>query len=320
MAPSETAVADASSATTPETKPLYGVWSPALTPVDADYRPDTARFVAHASWLLDSGCHGVGVFGTTGEANSFSVEEREAVLTAAAAALPQDRIMAGTGCCALTDTVRLTRHAVGVGLDTVLMLPPFYYKGLSDDALADYFGQVIERVDAPDLRIVLYHFPRLTGVPVTAGLIERLLARFPQTVVGVKDSGGDWDNTAMLIERFPELAIFPGSETFLLQGLRAGGAGCITASANVNAAAIRSTYEAFAAGDGAAADAQAIATVARRAIETRAMVPALKHIVAARRADPEWARTRPPIQPLDAAAGAALLADLAALDFPLDGI
>lgn len=314
MAASDTAVA---ATTTPETKPLFGVWSPVLTPVDSDYRPDTARFVEHARWLLDSGCHGLGVFGTTGEANSFSVEERQAVLTAAATALPRDRIMAGTGCCALTDTVNLTRHAVELGVTTALLLPPFYYKGLADNALADYFAEVIERVDAPGLRIVLYHFPRLTGVPITAGLIELLLARYPQTVVGVKDSGGDWDNTGMLIERFPTMAIFPGSETFLLQGLRAGGAGCITATANVNAAAIRPIYDAFTSDSGAAGGLQETASAARKVIESRAMVPALKHIVATRRNDPAWAVARPPLQALGADAGATLLADLAALEFPL---
>ena len=317
MTPSETA--DATPATGPEAKPAFGVWSPVLTPVDGGYRPDTARFVVHARWLLDNGCHGLGVFGTTGEANSFSIEEREVVLTAAAEALPVDRIMAGTGCCALTDTVRLTRHAVALGIETALMLPPFYYKGLSDAALADYFTAVIEGVAAPRLRILLYHFPRLTGVPITTGLLDRLVAAHPETVIGVKDSGGDWDNTGALIERFPDLAIFPGSETFLLQGLRAGGAGCITATANVSAPAIRPIYDAFTAGAAAEADAlQAAATAVRQVIEARAMVPALKHIVAARRGDPAWARTRPPIQALSAADGDALLTDLAALDFPLD--
>ena len=203
---------------------LGGVWCPVLTPLDGDLRPDPARFVAHARWLLEEGCHGLVVFGTTGEANSFSVEERSDLLeTALGAGLPRERILVGTGCCALTDSVRLTRHALALGVAGVLMLPPFYYKDCPDEALFASFDEVIQRVGTDRFQLYLYHFPRLSGVPITPGLIERLLRRYPDTVKGVKDSSGDWSNTEMLIERFPELAIFPGAETLLLPGLEAGG-------------------------------------------------------------------------------------------------
>ena len=193
---------------------LSGIWSPVLTPVDADLNPHPGRFVAHARWLLDNGCHGLVVFGTTGEANSFSVDERIELLDAAVSAgLPRERLLVGTGCCALTDTVRLTRHALSLGIGGVLALPPFYYKDNSDEALFASFDEVIQRVGGSGFKLYLYHFPRLSGVPITPGLLERLLAAYPDTVAGVKDSSGDWGNTRMMLERFPEIAIMPGAES-----------------------------------------------------------------------------------------------------------
>ena len=207
----------------------HGVWSPVLVPLRSDLSIDSERFVAHARWLLAQGCHGLALFGTTSEANSFSVPERKALLEQIVEdGIPPGRLMVGTGCCALTDSVELTRHAMDTGCCRVLMLPPFYYKGVSDEGLFRSFAAVIERVGNPALRVFLYHFPRLSGVPVTEGLIGMLDSAFPEVIAGVKDSSGDWSNTRMMLDRFPHLAIFPGSETFLLDGLRAGGAGCIT--------------------------------------------------------------------------------------------
>ena len=290
----------------------HGVWSPAMTPFDANLAPDPARFVAHVAWLLEQGCHGVALFGTTSEATSLSVEERMGLLEdVLASGIAPDRLMVGTGCAALPDTVRLTGHAAGLGCTRVLMLPPFYYKGVSDQGLFDSYAQVIDRVGRSDLQVYFYHFPKLSGVPITIGLIERLAARYPDIIAGLKDSSGDGDNTAMLIERFPDLAIFPGSETFLLSMLRRGGAGCITASANVNPSAIRQVWDAFHAGDPDVADHQAAIDATRRAIEAHAMVPALKTIAAHHRADDAWRRVRPPLVALDDAAGKSLLATLA---------
>ena len=296
-----------------------GVWCPALTPVDQDLRPDAERFVAHARWLLDQGCHGVAVFGTTGEANSFSVDERMELLEAAlAAGLPRERLMVGTGCCALTDSVRLTRHALELGIGSVLMLPPFYYKGNSDEALFANYDQVIQRVGSRAFQLYLYHFPRLSGVPITPGLIERLLAAYPETLAGVKDSSGDWENTKLLIERFPDLAIFPGAEIYLLPALEIGGMGCITATANVNARAIRAVYDEFQSGSEAArAHQQEIARV-RAAVQTQPAIPAMKFILADARADPAWRRVRPPLLPLAEADGQAVLRELSAVGFRLE--
>jgi 4-hydroxy-tetrahydrodipicolinate synthase len=293
---------------------LAGIWCPVLTPVDRDLKPDSARFVAHARWLLDEGCHGLVVFGTTGEANSFAVDERIELLEAAVAAgLPCERMLVGTGCCALTDTVRLTRHALSLGVTGILALPPFYYKNNSDEALFASFDQVIQRVGDQGFRLYLYHFPRLSGVPITPGLLERLGAAYPATLAGVKDSSGNWDDTLLLIERFPELAIFPGAETLLLGALRAGGAGCISASCNVNARPIRKLFDDFGAGADDAQEQKERLDAVRRTLQLRPMIPAMKHLIADARRDPDWRRVRPPLLPLPDVEASALASELAAL-------
>ncbi len=302
------------------TEKLAGVWCPVLTPVDGDLQPDAERFVAHARWLLDEGCHGLVIFGTTGEAISFSVDERMALLEAAlAGGLPAERVLVGTGCCALTDSLRLTRHALELGVAGVLMLPPFYYKNNPDEGLFASFDALIQRLGHGDFQLYLYHFPRLSGVPVTVGLIERLLDAYPNTVKGVKDSSGDWDHTRMLIERFPDLAIFAGSEILLLSTIRAGGAGCISASCNVNTRAIRRLY------DDARAEArehdlavrQEELNAVRKVLQLRPQIPVMKHLIADWRGDPDWRSVRPPLLPLPDVEAAALESELQALDFAL---
>jgi 4-hydroxy-tetrahydrodipicolinate synthase len=293
---------------------IAGVWCPVLTPVDQDLRPEALRFVAHARWLLDEGCHGLVVFGTTGEANSFSVEERivflEAVLDAG---LPRDRMLVGTGCCALSDTVRLTSHALSLGITGVLALPPFYYKNLSDEALFHSFDEVIQRVANTSFALYLYHFPSLSGVPITPGLLERLGAAYPDILAGVKDSSGDWNNTRMLIERFPGLAIFPGAETLLLPALQAGGAGCISASCNVNARQIRKLYDDFETGGDGLEPAQDELTAVRKVLQLRPMIPVMKHLIADKRGDPAWRGVVPPFRSLPDAEASALEMELSAL-------
>jgi 4-hydroxy-tetrahydrodipicolinate synthase len=213
--------------------------------------------------------------------------------------------------------VRLSRHALDQGVAGVLMLPPFYYKDNSDGALFASFDQVIQKLGRADFDLYLYHFPRLSGVPVTAGLIERLLERYPDTLKGVKDSSGDWNNTKMLIERFPQLAIFPGAETLLLAGLEHGGTGCISASCNVNTRAIRKLYDDFERGAGGLAEQQDALTAVRKILQLRPLIPVMKHLVADRLGDPAWRRVRPPFLALPDVEAAALESELAALDWRL---
>jgi 4-hydroxy-tetrahydrodipicolinate synthase len=301
----------------PESETAAGIWAPAVTPVDRDLQPDPERFAAHVRWLLASGCHGVAVFGTTGEANSFSVDERIALLDATLeAGIPPERLMVGTGCCALTDSVRLTRHAIHSGCARVLMLPPFYYKGVSDEALYASYAAVIDRVGNEALAVYLYHFPRLSGVAITTGLVERLLASpYAGAIQGIKDSSGDRESTLDFTARFPGLAVFPGTETLLLAGLEAGGAGCITASANVNAPAIRRVYDAWAAGSAEAAGLQAIIGAQRAALQSQAMIPTLKRLLARAHNDPAWLAVRPPMLATSESGAAEQDAALAAAGF-----
>jgi len=296
---------------------LDGVWCPAMMPLDEKLEPDTRKFIDHCHFVLNEGCHGLVMFGTTGEANSFSVEERIRLLDAAIdAGLPADRMMVGTGCAALPDTVQLTRHAVDRGALGILMLPPFYYKDASDEALASSYDRVIEGVGTGDFRLVLYHIPDVSGVPITPELVDLIQARHPKTLSGIKDSTGDWDHSKMLISRFSDLAVFPGAENLVADGLEIGGAGCISAGCNVNASAIRALYETALKGDDVTAQHADVEKV-RKILQRYALIPAMKQMIADARNDPGWTRLRPPLMPLSDSDAEALRADLQSLDFRL---
>jgi 4-hydroxy-tetrahydrodipicolinate synthase len=290
-------------------KSFAGVLSPVLTPFTADLEVDRRRFVEHCRWLLDEGANGLAVFGTTSEANSLSAGERMALLEGLVeAGIDPALLMPGTGCCALPDTVALTRHAVELGCGGVLMLPPFYYKGVSDEGVRASIAAAIDRVGDDRLRVYLYHIPPMAQVGFSLETIGRLIEGYPGVVVGLKDSSGDWANTKAILDAFPDFATFPGSEVFLLDGLRNGGAGCITATGNVNVAMIRELFDTWR--DDGADDLQARITAIRKTIQAYPMVPALKAIVAAGRNDPEWATVRPPLGKLPAEKAAALLSEL----------
>ena len=297
-----------------------GVLSPVVTPFTADLRPDAARLVRHCRWLLDNDV-GLAVFGTNSEANSLGVPEKLGLLDALVeAGIPAGRMMPGTGTCALPDTVELTRHAVALGCGGVLMLPPFYYKGVSDEGLFASYAEVIERVGDARLRICLYHIPAVSQVPISLALIERLLDRYPETIAGIKDSSGDWNNTRALLERFSPRGfdVFAGSETFLLATLRGGGAGCISATANVNPAAIARLARDWQLPD---ADArQAALDGVRAAFQRFPMIAALKAAVAHFSGDPAWTTVRPPLVPLTAEQERQLLDALEALGFAMPGL
>jgi 4-hydroxy-tetrahydrodipicolinate synthase len=294
--------------------------APVVTPFTPDLRPDAARLVRHCRWLLDNDV-GLAVFGTNSEGNSLTVAEKLELLDALVdAGLPAGRMMPGTGTCALPDTVELTRRAVAHGCGGVLMLPPFYYKGVSDDGLFASFAEVIERVGDARLRIYLYHIPPVSMMPISLALIDRLLRRYPGTIAGVKDSSGDWNNTRAMLEQFQPRGfdVFAGSETFLLATLRGGGAGCISATANVNPAAIAKLGRDWQTAD---ADArQAALDQVRAAFQTFPMIPALKAAVAHFSADPSWPTVRPPLVTLGAEQRRQLTDSLEALGFAMPGL
>jgi 4-hydroxy-tetrahydrodipicolinate synthase len=293
-----------------------GVFVPASTPFHADLSVDGELFVRHCRWLLDEGANGLAVFGTTSEANSLSAGERMASLEQLIdSGISPGVLMPGTGCCALPDTVALTRHAVEHDCMGVLLLPPFYYKGVSDDGLYAGIAELIQRVVDKRLRIYLYHIPPMAGVGFSLSLIGRLLKSFPGIVVGIKDSSGDWKNTQALLQEFPGFEVFPGSETYLLDGLRLGGAGCISATANVNVAAMRALIDAW---KTPTADAmQQRLTALRAAVQKFPLVPANKAILARLQGAPEWNVVRPPLVALSNEAGTQLFSALEALHFEL---
>ncbi len=169
-------------------EPIRGVLAPVVTPFKADLSPDSKRFIAHCNWLLSQNC-GLAMFGTNSEANSLSMEERATLLDElVAAGVDPSRMMPGTGCCSIMETVKLTKQAVGNGCAGVLMLPPFYYKDVSEEGLYRYFSEVVQRVGDARLRIYLYHIPPVAVVGITPKLVERLLAAYPDAIAGMKDS------------------------------------------------------------------------------------------------------------------------------------
>lgn len=299
---------------------IKGVLAPVVTPFNADLSPDAGRFVAQCQWMLTQGS-GLAVFGTNSEANSLSVNERIALTDALLAAdVDPARMMPGTGCCALTDTVRLTDHAVKAGCAGVLMLPPFYYKDISEEGLYRSFAEVIERVGDSRLRIYLYHIPPVAIVGITPRLVERLLKAYPSAIAGMKDSSGDWNNTKVFLDAFAKSGfdVFVGSESFLLANMRAHGAGCISATANVNPAAIDKLYREWQNPD--APPQQAALDAIRKATGQYVMIPALKAVVAHFTKDPVWATVRPPLTALSKEEAAKVIQDLERLDFDMPGL
>ena len=229
------------------------------------------------------------------------------------------RMMPGTGCCALTDSVRLTAHAVQLGCAGTLMLPPFYYKGVSDDGLFRSYAEIIERVGNSALRIYLYHIPPIAQVGLSLDLIERLIKSYPETVVGIKDSSGDWSNTESMLKReWDDFRIFCGSEAFLLQTMQGGGAGCISATANVNPAAIHELYTKWQSEN--AGELQQGLDNIRDQVMAYPMIPALKSLVAHFTGQPEWAIVRPPLVELDAARSSELVDSLKRSGFSMPGL
>jgi 4-hydroxy-tetrahydrodipicolinate synthase len=300
---------------------LRGVLSPVVTPFKTDLEVDAERFVTHCRWLLDHGCDGLAVFGTNSEANSMTVAEKIRLLDALIeGGVDPRRLMPGTGACAIGDAVTLTAHAVKSGCAGVLMLPPFYYKNVPDDGLARYFDEVIQRVDDPDLRVYLYHIPPVAQVGISLDLIARLRRSWPDTVVGIKDSSGDWNNTKAVLDTFAGdgFQVFAGSDDFLLANMRNGGVGCITATGNVNSPAIARLYASW---EQPGADKRQQALTRTRGLFSRhPMIPALKAAIAHYSGDPEWATVRPPLQPLTAPQSAALTTSLAEDGFAMPGL
>src|SRR6266581_2612239 len=323
------------------TQRIRGVLVPVVTPFKADLSPDPQRLIAHCRWLLSQDC-GLAVFGTNSEANSLSAEERLTLLDElVASGLDPSRMMPGTGCCSISETVELTRHAVNHGCAGVLMLPPFYYKNVSEEGLYRYFSEVVQRVCDARLRIYLYHIPPVAIVGITPNLVERLLTAYPNAIAGMKDSSGDWNNTKSFLDAFVARSagpastaraartfdVFVGSESFLLANMRNDGVGTISATVNVNPAAIYELYVActkqskFENRESKLEQLQARLNVVRQVFSSRkfpSMIAALKQAIAIYADDPAWRTVRPPLVELTPDEAKILAADLKTIGFGME--
>jgi 4-hydroxy-tetrahydrodipicolinate synthase len=277
-------------------KPLSGVIAAIATPVDETGAPDLKRAIILARYLLDNGCDGLNVLGTTGEATSFSVDERKGVMDAYKAnGLPMHRLMVGTGAASVTDAVALTRHAADLGFGGALVLPPFYYKGVPDDGLVAYVEALVKATEQKPIPIYLYHFPAMSGLPWHVALITRLLDSFSSRIAGLKDSSGDMAYARSAAAISKNFAVFPSTEACLLEARRGDFAGCISATANLNADLCA---RAWSGGDTTALDA---AVTIRKLFDGKPLVPGVKALLAHIHGEPGLSRVRPPLAPFSAA-------------------
>lgn len=297
---------------------LSGVYAPVLTPFKEDLSIDKAAHLQFCKWLQSNDV-GLAVFGTNSEANSLSVAERfELLENLVAAGIPGSSLMPGTGSCAIPDSVALTRAALDVGAAAVLMLPPFFYKNVSDDGLFASYAEVIERIGDAKLKICLYHIPKFTGVPISLPVINRLLARYPGSIAGLKDSSGEMSYTLSVIREFPQLRVFCASESLLLETMQNGGAGCISACANFNPAAIVALFRNWQQPQAEAL--QKAVNPVRAIIESRPMIAALKAATAVHGKYPSFSTVRPPLQGLNGEATKGLLLALQEAGFAMNGL
>lgn len=298
---------------------IRGALAPVLTPFRDDLAPDADRFIAHCRWLVDNKA-GLAIFGTNSEAASLSVAERQSLTEQLLdAGIPASKMMPGTGACALPDAVSLARHASDRGVAGLLVLPPFFYKGVSDDGVFAYYSEIIERVGSGCAPIYLYHIPQFSHVPITLALIEKLLKRYPTVVAGAKDSSGDWSNTEAMLKQYGKdgFDVFPASESFLSMAMPLGAAGCISATVNVNPAAIHEVFEGWEGSQGAVL--QERVDVVRKVFQGGYMIPAMKYAVAKHSGISQWKVVRPPLVQLPAEAAAKLDAELTTAGFAMPG-
>lgn len=299
---------------------VSGVIAATLTPMSADGAPDIALLAAHCRRLMSEGCSHIVLLGTTGEANSFGLRERREVLEGLiASGFTPAQLIVGTGCCAVADTVELSRHALSLGVVNLLVLPPFYYKKVSEAGIFEAYAKTIEGIADGRARIYCYQIPQMSGLELSVALVERLLKTYPETIVGLKDSSGAWENTQALCSALADrIDILVGTEVLLVRAMHAGAAGCVSATANVNAAAIAELFRHAA--SGAAPDGlETRVTALREAFERYPMIPALKAYLAERSSDDKWRNLRPPLVPLGQAETVALVDMVATLGAPALG-
>ena len=281
------------------TNPQLGVYAASLTPLFDTYEPNIPALIRHAQWLMENGTDGVALLGSTGEANSLTIEQRLSIIEQTARELPPDRLMLGTGSCALQDAVRLTKASVDAGVYSVLVLPPFYYKPQSDESVLRYYSELISSVDEPQLRIIFYSFPQLSGYNFSLNILLKLKQQFGNIAAGIKDSSGEWKNMLGIVQNIPDFMVYTGTETLLLDILKKGGAGCITATANLIAPECQLVFQSWKDKQSDNAEqAQINLTDLRRTLEKYPLVSELKSLFAAHTNSEEWKNMLPPFASL----------------------
>jgi 4-hydroxy-tetrahydrodipicolinate synthase len=282
---------------------MHGVIAAVPTPIDGDGSPDRAMFLEHCSWALAHGCDGLNVLGSTGEANSFDTATRKSIMGWAAEGLDLTRLMVGTGTPSIAETIDLTIAADEMGYTVALVLPPYYYKPVSEQGLFDWYARLHDALGDRRISLYFYNFPQLTGVPIPVPLIERLHSTWPERFAGIKDSSGDLAFCRDLAARLPGLAVFPSSEVSLGEAARSGFAGCISATANQTAELCGKVWADRASPESGTLDR---IKALRELIAAQPLVPAVKYLVARRTGVSQWARVLPPFTELGADAQAGL--------------
>tara|TARA_B100000929_G_scaffold212696_1_gene169821 strand:- start:985 stop:1902 length:918 start_codon:yes stop_codon:yes gene_type:complete len=296
-----------------------GVLTPVLTPFKKDLKPDVNRFIKQCQWLLSQNVS-LAVFGTNSEANSLAVHEKISLLNSLVeAGINPNSMMPGTGCCSLTESIELTSHAINLGCKGALMLPPFYYKEVSDEGIFRSYSEIIQKIGSEKLKIYLYHIPQVSGVGLSINLIDRLVNEYPKVIAGIKDSSGDWENIKNILDRqWDDFRVFAGTESILLKTMQAGGAGCISATANINPKAIYNLYKNWVSDQ--AEELQIKLNEIRNLMESYPMIPALKSVVAYYSKHIEWNIVRPPLVSLKKDSQEELLQKLDNFGFNIPGL
>jgi 4-hydroxy-tetrahydrodipicolinate synthase len=272
---------------------LSGIWAAAITPVGAAFEPDAGKAVPYYRDLLQGGCDGINLLGTTGEAMSFSSAQRIRFMEAVAASgLPMDRVMVGAGAASLDDAAALARAAFDLHFAAALVMPPFFFRDAGDDGIVAFFEALFKRTDPPRGRVLLYNFPRMSGIAFAPALVARLLAEFPEPIGGMKDSSNDRELQAEIASRHSGFAVFPGAEDYLREAASYGAAGCISGSVALWPALASQVWRAKDASQSAALAAK------RAALAGPPLIAAVRYLTAKANGDPSWERPVPPLVPL----------------------
>ena len=279
--------------------PIKAIYAASLTPLTKSLEPNIPELINHVKWLLKSGSNGVALLGSTGEANSMTIEQRLKIIQKSAKQLPQEKLMIGTGSCAIRDSIKLTRASVDAGVYTVLVLPPFYYKPLSDESILRYFSELVSCIEEPKLRIIFYNFPKLSGYNFSINILKKLKQEFGKIASGIKDSSSEWENIISLVQNIKDFKVYAGTETFLLDTLNIGGAGCISASVNLTSIECQKVFQAWNMQEkDSAKEAQKKLSKLRKILEIHPFIPGLKGLFYNHTNLDTWKNMLPPFFPL----------------------